>query len=461
MSPRTRSHGLIAAALLTLFSSPSSRAADGLLDTSFRGTGKFLFAVASLGGRSAAVAPDGRLLIGYTALLSGSDSDLRVVPVPDGGSTTFCASYHPDQGGTDEDRLADIAVDGNRVYLAGASAGPPDDSDFRVAIGAFDLTTCALDSTFGGGHGAILNSTVSFEATAIRVDAFGDLLVAAQLGPAGARDLLSMRVSPTAVVDQIFEVDLFTPLGAESFETQGLFVQPDGKRVIVGTAVLPGGDRDVAVVRLTASGTLDSTFSGDGILSFSYDIIDAGADEGLAVAVLPGGKIVIGGRVQRAVGSQAAVALITPTGGFDNAFGSVGRFAFDFLGAQRADSVRALVLQGNGKIVAAGDTGPAALSDRDFAVARLHSAGAQPLDASFGNSGRTIVPFDEGGSIADVVHDMTLGQGGRITLVGSVATAAGTAVAAARLQNAYIFADGFEWGNLIGSEWGGVWGGIE
>jgi uncharacterized delta-60 repeat protein len=270
-----------------------------------------------------------------------------------------------------------------------------------------------------------------------------------------------MRVTSAGAVDQIFQVDVSVALGSESFEPKDLFLQPDGKRVIVGTVVLPGGDRDVAVVRLTSAGALDASFSGDGMLAFSYSIVDSGDDEGLAVAVLPGGRIVVGGSVERAVGTQAAVAVLTPTGGFDNAFGSVGRFAFDFLATQRADAVREMALQGDGKIVVVGDTGPVALSDRDFAVARLLSSGSQPLDGTFGSGGRRVVPFDEGGSIADVANDVTLGQGGRITVVGSVATAAGPAVGAARLENAYIFADGFEWGGLLGSEWGGVWGGLE
>lgn len=437
-----------------------ARAADGDLDPTFRAGGTFVFDVPSFGGKAAAVAPDGRLLIGYTAVLSGTDRDMRVVPVPDTGFTTYCADFHPDLGGTDEDRLGDIGVYGNRVYLAGRSAGPPADTNYRVAIGAFDLGTCALWNGFGGASGVVLGSAQAIEAVAIGLDTLGAVRTAVQAGPAGARGLLSLGLSAIGGVDDNLSVDFAAPFGATSFEPKAIFLQPDSKRVVVGTMVLAGGDRDVGVARLTSSGALDPTFSDDGLLGFAYDIIDSGADEGLAVAVLPDGRIVVAGNVERAVGHQAAVAILTPTGGYFNAFGLLGRYSFDLGSAQRADILRAVALQGDGKIVVAGGTGPnPPATDRDFAIARLNITGSAPLDTTFGSGGKKLIAFDEGGTITDSIYDLTLGQGGRITVVGEVATASGTAVGAARLTNAYIYADGFEWGRLLGSGWTGVWGG--
>ncbi len=446
---------------LVALASPA-KAVDGDGDPTFRGTGWFVADVPSLGGKAAAVTADGRLLIGYTAVLDGTDKDMRVMPVPDSGITVHCASYHPDLGGTDDDRLADIAVYGNSVFLAGRAAGPVSNLDNLAAFAAFDLSTCLLTASFGGTSGVLLGSGVPLESVALAIDGFGHPRTALQAGPAGARALQMVGLSPTGDLDDSGLIDFSSAFGATSFEPKGIALQPDGKRIVVGTMVVAGGDRDIGVARLTSSGALDTSFSIDGLAGFSYDIVDSGDDEALAVAVLPGGSIVVAGRVERALGFQAAVAILTPTGGFQNSFGLVGRYAFDFLAPNRLDTIRALVLQGDGKMVVAGSTAPLPpLTDSDFALARLSISGSQPLDASFGGGGTERVIFDQGGNLADAAYDLTLGQGGKITVVGAVATDNGTAIAAARLKNSYIFADGFEWGNLLGSEWGGVWGGNE
>ena len=437
-------------------------AADGALDTTFRGTGTFVADVPSLGGKAAAVALDGRLLIGYTAVLSGTDRDMRVMPVPDSGITTHCASYHPDLGTTDDDRLADIAVFGNLVFLAGRAAGSVSHPDNHVAIAAFNLSTCLLLPTIGGTSGILLNGPLPIESVALAIDGFGYPRAAVQAGPAGARSLQMIGWSQSGSLEDSVAVDFATPFGATSFEPKAMVLQPDGKRIVVGTMVVAGGDRDIGVARFTANGILDTTFNSDGLVAFSYDIVDEGADEGLAVAVLPGGRIVVAGRVERAVGFQAAVAILTPTGGFDNSFGLLGRYSFDLGGAQRNDILRSIAVQGDRKIVVVGGSGPVAPStDADFAIARLHTSGSAPLDASFQGDGVRLFAFDVGGTIADTAYDVTLGQGGRITVVGAVANDNGTALGAIRLENSLLFADGFEWGSLLSSEWGGSWGGIE
>lgn len=451
---------IVAVGLLLLPLSAAAFAADGDLDTTFRGGGIFLADLPSLGGRAVAVAPDGRLLIGYTAVLTGSDKDMRVMPVPDAGATAFCGDYHPDLGGSDDDRLADIGVFAGRVYLAGSASGPAGDTAAQFAMAAFDLADCLIWSGFGGANGLVLNSGEPLEGTAFALTTLGGVAVALQQGGAGARHLIAAALSSSGGLDNNVTIDFAAEYGATSFEPKAIAMQPDGKRVVVGTMVLADGDRDVGVVRLTANGNIDNTFSGDGRLGFSYDIIDSGADEGLAVAILPGGRIVIGGSVERAVGTQAALAILTPTGGYFNSFGSVGRYAFDLVASQRVDSIHALAIQGDGKVVVAGSTFPLAPStDSDFGVARLFLTGGQPLDASFSGDGRKAIPFDQGGALTDQAWDLTLGQGGRISVVGSVTTANGTALAAVRLKNAYVFADGFEWGLLVGTEWTGNWGG--
>jgi uncharacterized delta-60 repeat protein len=99
----------------------------------------------------------------------------------------------------------------------------------------------------------------------------------------------------------------------------------------------------------------------------------------------------------------------------DPQFGSGGRVTTDF--AARTDIARALAIQPDGKIIAAGvaDTGTAVQYDNDFAVARYLPSGE--LDDSFGGDGRVTTSFDNPG-LLDSVWDVALQPDGKIVAVG-------------------------------------------
>ena len=68
-------------------------------------------------------------------------------------------------------------------------------------------------------------------------------------------------------------------------------IQPDGKAVVTGTGFVGASSYDVVVARFNANGTLDSSFSGDGVLTL--DLSGGAADTGQSVIVQPDGKIVV------------------------------------------------------------------------------------------------------------------------------------------------------------------------
>jgi len=428
--------------------------ADGEFDPAFQDGGKFVFDVNSEGGKALAVTSTGTLLVGYTANLSGTDKDMRFVAVPDQGVTAFCGSYAADLGGTDADVLSDLAVHDGIVYVAGTAAGPSEDPDPVVAVASFTLDGCDQTS-FGGEDGVIVSSTSPLELRRIVLTPEGLVRVAAQRGADTSRELRSFGISAGGVVDGTYlvqSVDFATAFGADFFEPNDMVRQPDGKIVVVGT-VETAGDRDVGVVRFLPNGVLDGSFSVDGLASFSYDIVDAGDDEGDAVALLPDGRIVVGGRAPGFMSIDAAVAVLTPTGGFFNDFGLIGRYTFSFIGTiSESSGIDALVTQGDGKIVGVGVT--SIPLSADWAVVRLFSEGDAPLDASFHEDGKRWFGFNlPDGDGIDRAYDVTLEQGGKITIAGIADSESSFAVAAVRLWNSYVFADGFEWGQLIGTGW--------
>lgn len=75
----------------------------------------------------------------------------------------------------------------------------------------------------------------------------------------------------------------------------GMAIQSDDKVLLTGfCAPAGGGNGNVVTIRLTTLGQLDVSFSGDGIANFNYGV--SNTDEGSrAVAVQSDGKIVVGG----------------------------------------------------------------------------------------------------------------------------------------------------------------------
>jgi uncharacterized delta-60 repeat protein len=136
-------------------------------------------------------------------------------------------------------------------------------------------------------------------------------------------------------------------------------IQGDGKIVAVGQ----NGDGDFALARYIPDGTLDTSFSGDGLQT--TDFLGAG---GLAndVAIQANGRIVaVGFTSGGATGSDFALARYNPDGSLDTSFSGDGRKRTNMGGS---DSANGVALQGDGRIVAVGNGGA---GDGKFALARF------------------------------------------------------------------------------------------
>ena len=81
-----------------------------------------------------------------------------------------------------------------------------------------------------------------------------------------------------------------TPIGSANDQAFSVTVQADGKILVAGwTAV--GSNTDFALVRYNVNGSLDTSFSGDGIATATIGLFD----EGKSVTVQPDGKILVAG----------------------------------------------------------------------------------------------------------------------------------------------------------------------
>lgn len=182
-----------------------------------------------------------------------------------------------------------------------------------------------------------------------------------------------------------------------------LAVQKNGRIVAVGWRLRGGDAQDdmlLAVARFLPDGRLDRSFSRDGRISLDFGY---GDDFGSAVAVQPDGKIVVGGMAQyryRTENDFLAVRL-RGNGTLDKTFSRDGIRSVNFVG-RRYDNASGLDLQPDGRIVLAGVSAVGyTREDPRIAVLRLDRNGT--LDRRFGK--RLLRPGPHGGHARAVLVD--------------------------------------------------------
>jgi len=151
------------------------------------------------------------------------------------------------------------------------------------------------------------------------------------------------------------------------------------------------GDSKYSVVRYNHDGSLDSAFGNEGITSILFN--NGGVDTLHALVIQDDGKIVVGGDVQ--VGSYAGLRMVdfglarlTPEGKLDLTFNKTGKQITSFV-QPAASTLWALTVQPDGKIIAVGD----ASIVNSLGVARYNTDGS--LDVSFGEEGQKITPCEK------------------------------------------------------------------
>jgi len=181
--------------------------------------------------------------------------------------------------------------------------------------------------------------------------------------------------------------------------------QPDGKMVVVGRCGTLGDiSLDFCVARYNIDGSLDTTFSGDGLVRVD---INSSIDSANSVDVMIDGRIVVGGSTQvPASTSTSAVIRLTSAGNLDTTFDTDGEATFDAPG--NADGIQALRCLSNGQIIGAGGAGS------EFFVARIDFDGS--LDNTFSGDGFAQSAFASGGN--SVANSMLIDPDGKIIVSG-------------------------------------------
>jgi uncharacterized delta-60 repeat protein len=382
-------------------------------------------------------------LLAFSVALAAS-GDLDTSFGGDGLVTDFAVPSNPARWETVRGMV--VQPDG-KIVIAGTSNVPSTAThDFAVARYNSDGTP---DSTFSKDGRQVTNFGGIDQALDVVLQSNGKIVVIGQKcsNDGLVCDVALARYNPGGAPDITFSGDgmQVTDFGGDDNGSFGGVAIHDNKIVVAGY-MWNGTDYDFALYRYLLGGKLDSTFSGDGMVSFNFG---AGRqDTARDVVVQSDGKIVVVGETGNAnyENNNFALARLNADGSFDTTFSGDGKQTANFGGDDYPFSV---TLQANGKIVVAGTKFTATLSH--FAVARFNTGGAP--DVTFNGAGRKA--FSVISNLNSGANDVVVQADGKIVLTGVTYNGTNDDFALVRLTNKGSFDTSFSGDGITTFDFGG------
>ena len=369
---------------------------DGTLDTTFGGGG-VIFHSNTYTLNSVAVQPDGKIIAGGI-----------------GPSTTFSSAFYIfryNADGTSDTTFNNSGVNftaiGSNAVLKSVLLQP----DGKIAAAGFSCLTVSqcfsngesfavvrynvngsLDSSFDG-DGIVTTNFENSLALASEIILQPDgKIVAAGTVTGAVKSFALARYNADGSLDTTFGNGgrVVTSTGNENAFLNSVALQSDGRIVVAGYS-RPTSNYDFTVARYTSSGTLDSSFGTNGIVTTDFN---SGYDIASKVLIQRNGKIVAVGSSYETATANISLARYNADGTPDANFGQAGKvFA---LTQQTSTRVTSALLQPDGKIVAAGDSN-SNNGSRFITLARfIGDAAARPA-FDFDGDGKTDISVFRGG----------------------------------------------------------------
>jgi uncharacterized delta-60 repeat protein len=336
-----------------------------------------------------------------------------------------------DLGGGNTDWAQAMTVDkSGRTVVVGRARHADGNDDFAIARFRADGR---LDSSFSGdGKVTIrfdLGGANKDEALAVAIDSKGRIVVGgyAQTAGQGDYDFAAARLLPNGRLDKSFDKDGtmtihgFDPSARSDDRVSDISIDKKDRIILVGQVSKPSGtkDKDFGFARLTTAGRLDTSFGSGGL--HRIDFAEGADDWAAAVAIDTGGRIVVAGTVWVGYNGRYdfGVVRLLATGVPDSSFSWQGKRTIHFDLGGDDDITADVALDKQGRILVAGTVDRRSdMDDRDMAVARLMADGR--MDDSFGIEGKTVIPFDYGGTLEDRATGLQVDSLGRIVVAGIV-----------------------------------------
>ncbi len=400
------SFGLVAFGLF-LWSAAAISAAPGNLDLTFGNGGKVVTPIGSDNDYSfgASIQSDGKIVLAGETF-NGTNRDFALARYNTNGSldTAFGSGGKVVTPiGSGDESAGDLAIQSDgKIIVAGYSYNANSLIDF--ALVRYN-TDGSLDNSFGIGgkvvtsFGSVGSDLVIAHAIAIQSDG---KIVAAGRSFGDFNKFAIARYNTDGSLDTSFGSGgkLTTQIsGTSNDEAYAVAIQSDGKIVAAGRS-FNGANYDFAIIKYNTNGSLDTAFGTGGKVTTNIN----NNDNALAVAIQSDNKIVVGGHSVSPNGEgDFTITRYKTDGSLDTSFGSGGKVTTDI---SNNDLAYAMTIQSNGRILLGG------IVNGNFALARYNTDGS--LDTSFGSGGKVVTPIGNGG----IINALVIQSDGKIVAAG-------------------------------------------
>jgi uncharacterized delta-60 repeat protein len=359
--------------------------------------------------QAAALRPDGRLVVAGAAgtasrsalALYGFEADGTPDALFGDGGALLVRYGAPGENSTEFGAYA-VAATEDALVVAGRALDPVYEGDAGGLAGSDFLAARLLpdgspDPAFGEGGLVTTDLGGDDRPRAVLALPDGGVLVAGYTREAsdtlGETDAVLVRYDADGALDDTFGEGGIVVLDAGRFdEVQDAALLPDGSVLVAGTRT-PGASETTRafVARYDASGTLDSAF-GEGGVALIEPPAGGTKTRCYALALLPDGRIVVGGRID----FRGGLFALSPGGTLEWAREGVA-------------SSRTVDVDAEGRIVAAGS------GQGRVVTARYGTDGT--LDETYGDGGLT---DDDLGYYSQLALNVIAHPSGRVVVVGTV-----------------------------------------
>lgn len=394
--------------------------ADGSLDTSFDSDGKAIHSFGTTDdiAHGLVLQTNGQLIVaGRSDHGSANAYDFAVLRLALNGDldTSFNTTGKTlvnVTGAADFGRGVALTTNGD-VVLAGY--GKNTDYDFAFAR---VTTDGRLDTAFASdGTYSVSNGTSDDGALAVAIDSDGSIVGAGDSYNGSDWDMAAVRLTSDGRIDTTFRtsgklVDQINTICANCPEV--------AYTVAIGTAAGPvyagvtngGGGLDLAFIRLLSSGALDSAFNTDG----KYQVSINGDDVANGIVLLTNGLTILAAGMSVGSNNDFLLARILSDGSLDTSFATDGSFTQAVVSDE--DVAQGVSMLGNGVIVAAGRTDVGS-GVWDVALMRVGSDGSLAAAGnkvlSFGTNGVKTVDFNG----TDTAYGIQIDSSSRFLVIGN------------------------------------------
>ena len=364
---------------------------DGLLDTTF-GTNGIVMNSGINQGKDVVIQPDGKILV--TGNPTNTRVEFGVARFNSNGSldTSFGTNGIASHSIYPSDNLDP----GNVRFVALQSDGK------ILVAGEQRLVCCNVSTLFqvirynsDGSEDRVYenDSGIENDITALVIQPDGKILLSGNTddGNAPGYRMAFVRLNPDFTYNSTLDGGgpLPTDFGNVGFIDYSIALQPDGKIIAVGqlgctfSGSCPTPGYKFALARFNSNGSTDTTFGTNGVVTNNFNIMidpsETGAVQLKNIIIQPDGRLIVGLDTFDGSHYHFLLARFNANGSPDTSFGNAGQITTAF--STPDDHLHSIILQPDGKIVAAGSTSNG--TNTGIALARYVVANVKSVTATF------------------------------------------------------------------------------